>query len=69
MARKSGVAGPARRLEFRYDYMGRRIRKNFYNAISGGTLQESRVYLYEGWNLVAEFNGAQCIALLRTYTW
>ncbi len=69
MATKSGVAGPAMRLEFRYDYMGRRIRKNVYNAITGGTLQESRVYLYEGWNLVAEFDGSQSNALLRTYTW
>ena len=69
IATKSGVAGPAKRLEFRYDYMGRRIRKNVYNAISGGTLQESRVFLYEGWNLIAEFDGSQSNALLRTYTW
>ena len=27
------------------------------------------MYLYEGWNLVAEFGGSQSNALLRTYTW
>ena len=68
MATKSGVAGPAKRLEFRYDYMGRRIRENVCNASTGGTLQDSRVYLYEGCNLVAEFDGSQSNDLLRTLT-
>jgi hypothetical protein len=69
MATKSGVAGSAKRLEFRCDYMGRQIRKKAYKANTSGTLQESRVYLYEVWNLVAEFDGSQSNALLRTYTW
>ena len=43
---------------FEYDYMGRRIGKT---ANSG-----TKTYIYEGWNLGAEYTGA---TLAKTYTW
>jgi hypothetical protein len=46
------------RLTFEYDHLGRRVRKRFV-AQNGPYWSEQRVttYLYDGWNLVAEFDG------------
>ncbi|MBM3853864.1 MAG: hypothetical protein FJ399_12020 [Verrucomicrobia bacterium] len=43
-----------RRIEFRYDYLHRRVLKRFY-ANGGSELTSGRRYLYDGWNLVAEY--------------
>jgi RHS repeat-associated protein len=50
-----------RRLEFAYDYLGRRVEKKVYdyNPAAAGTanqwvLQTNTRYLYQGWNLIAE---------------
>ncbi|PTY01140.1 hypothetical protein DB354_00415 [Opitutus sp. ER46] len=59
---------PARRLEFRYDSLGRRIGK-VVSTKSGTTwtaIQDLR-FVYQGWNLIAEVNASD--ALQRTYVW
>lgn len=63
----------ARRLKFEYDHQGRRVRKTVYGWSSWGysaTPIADTKYLYDGWNLVAEFyvNGSN-LTLSRSYTW
>jgi len=63
----------ARRLEFKYDYQGRRVRKITYGGWNGatysGTALTDTKYLYDGWNLVAEFNAISTLTLTKIYTW
>ena len=59
-----------KKLEFTYDYMGRRISKKTYTWDAGTlsyALQATRLFVYDGWNLVAELNANG--TALRTYTW
>ena len=60
-------ANAARRLEFEYDYQGRRIAKKTFDQASGGTLLSQIHYLYDGWNLLAETDSAG--NLIRRYLW
>ena len=60
----SNAAG---RLEFEYDYQGRRIAKKVYDQASQGTLLAVIHYLYDGWNLMAETDSAGTI--IRRYLW
>ena len=53
-------------LEFRYDYMSRRVQKRVLDGSSSALLSERR-YLYDGSNLIGEFDGAA--AIKRSYTW
>jgi hypothetical protein len=48
-----------KKLEFLYDYMGRRVRKNT-SAWDGSTWQPSdtALFVYDGWNLIEELNSA-----------
>ncbi|HEX8000313.1 MAG TPA: RHS repeat-associated core domain-containing protein [Pyrinomonadaceae bacterium] len=58
------------KLEFAYDYIGRRIQKKVYawnTATSTYQLQSTTSFIYDGWNLVAELDGAN--ALIRSYVW
>ena len=71
MAVQSQSAVPTsakRRLEFEYDTQGRRVSKKTYTH-TGSTyvLQRQAKYVWDGWNLVAEFDGAD--ALIRAYSW
>jgi RHS repeat-associated protein len=68
---QSAVSGghPNRTLSFVYDYLGRRVQKR---VVDGSTVLLSRRYLYDGWNLIAEFavnENLTCGALLRSYAW
>ena len=59
-----------KKLEFTYDYMGRRISKKTYTwdaGTSSYTLLATRLFVYDAWNLVAELNANG--TALRTYTW
>lgn len=59
-----------KRLQFNYDYMGRRVEKQVYtwNATTGTYQAVSATqFLYDGWNLTGELNGAN--SLLRSYLW
>ncbi|MDP3072122.1 MAG: RHS repeat-associated core domain-containing protein [Opitutaceae bacterium] len=62
---------PHRVMEFRYDYMGRRVQKRVFDVTENREIS-CRRFLYDGWNLVAEYaapNGTAIGALLRSYTW
>jgi RHS repeat-associated protein len=62
--------GAKRRLEFVYDWMGRRVQKKVYgwNAITASyQLQSTARFVYERWDLVAELDGNS--ALIRSYVW
>lgn len=56
------------RLEFAYDFMGRRIQKKVYGwNVPNSTyqLQSTAKFVYDGWNLVAEIDGSNI--LVRNY--
>jgi RHS repeat-associated protein len=61
-----------RRLEFAYDAQGRRVSKKVSNWTgSGWLLVKQTAFVYDGWNLIAEYLvlGTSNLSLLRTYTW
>ena len=60
-----------KRLEFTYDYLGRRVEKIVKDNWNGtsGTIITHLKYVYDGWNVIAELNGAASNAVLRTYVW
>ena len=51
-----------KKLEFLYDYMGRRARK-ITTAWDGSTWQsdETRFFVYDGWNLIEELDGTGAV--------
>ena len=60
----------ARRLEFSYDYRGRRVEKivrGGYNGFTYTSVASDTRFLYDGWNLVAETDAAG--NFIRSYTW
>ena len=61
---------PKQKLEFVYDFTGRRIQKRV-SSWSGTTytLASDTRFLYDGWNLLAEFNALSSNALVRSYVW
>ncbi len=62
---------PNRLLEFRYDYASRRVQKRVVD-LGTNTEISSRRFVYDGNNLVAEWNapgGTTLGSLVRTYTW
>jgi YD repeat-containing protein len=62
-------AGPQQRIEFGYDWMGRRISKRVWNNTAGsGTPSIDVLFVYDGWNLIAELSGVQQ-GLVRSYAW
>jgi RHS repeat-associated protein len=67
-------SGAREKLVFTYDWMGRRIRKQFYTWNSGTLsyqLSTDTIYLYDGWNLICEFDASssQPGSLIRSYIW
>lgn len=42
-------------IEFSYDYLSRRIAKRVLDTANGNAVLSDRRFLYQGWNLVAEF--------------
>jgi RHS repeat-associated protein len=59
-----------RKLEFEYDYMGRRIAKKMWvwgAETASYQLQSVTKFVYDGWNLVAELDSSN--QLLRSYVW
>lgn len=61
----SPPSGSARRIEFKYDWRGRRIYKKETNLGTGAFFE--RKYVYDGWNLYAELDGAGTV--INTYLW
>jgi RHS repeat-associated protein len=62
-------AGARQKLVFEYDHQGRRIRKQFFTYSGGWQEQTDTLFLYDGWNLVAELNANSSNAKVRTYVW
>src|SRR5437773_4346102 len=65
----SGVpSGAKKKLDFNYDYQGRRIQKilSTWNG-SAYVAQSTNKFVYEGWNLIAELNGTN--GVIRSYIW
>ncbi|MEJ1974200.1 MAG: RHS repeat-associated core domain-containing protein [Lacunisphaera sp.] len=67
------IAGAdARRLEFKYDYKNRRVRKTVHGGWNGSTyattLSDTK-FLYDGANLIAEFDALSTLTLTRSFTW
>ena len=59
------------RLEFLYDFMGRRYGKDMYEYSSGSfsaTPDEETIFVYDGWNLVHEV-GSGSVVVTRSYIW
>ena len=54
------------KLEFAYDYMGRRIFKKVYN---GETLTSHIRFVYDGYKLIEELNALNNNSVLKRYTW
>ena len=60
-------APAAKRIEFQYDWQGRRIAKRVYDATTGGNQLAASVYLYDGWNLIGVLDGSG--NLRQTFVW
>ena len=61
---------PAGKVEYAYDYMGRRISKKVYAGTPGNwTLSSHHKFVYDGFKQIAEFDGMNSDALARSYTW
>jgi len=44
-----------KKVEFLYDYMGRRVKKTVYAYTSGVWVEQSaKLFVYDGWNLICE---------------
>ncbi len=74
MTEKSYSANPdpRKRLHFDYDYLGRRWQKEVYEYVSSTwTLVSHTKYVYatNSFNLIAELDGLNNDAVIRTYTW
>jgi RHS repeat-associated protein len=63
----SAPTGSKRRLEFEYDWQGRRIKKKVTNLDTGSVLLDNK-FLYDSWNVVAELNTTNN-AVIRSYMW
>lgn len=62
----------ARRVEFTYDYLGRRVQKIVRSGYNGSTFATAATtrYIYDGWNLLAEYSvSGSTLALVRSFTW
>ncbi|MEN9358702.1 MAG: hypothetical protein RL095_237 [Verrucomicrobiota bacterium] len=58
------------KLKFFYDYAGRRYRKQVFEPANTSTADVDTLFVYEGWNLVAELdNKTNGLSFIRSYTW
>lgn len=64
------IGTPRQRLEFKYDYLGRRVQKRVLNWTTPGWVvaSESR-FLYDGWNLLAEFDTTSGFVMKWRFIW
>ncbi|MEM8895540.1 MAG: RHS repeat-associated core domain-containing protein, partial [Bacteroidota bacterium] len=59
-----------KRVDFLYDYQGRRIQKTV-STFNGSTwdLHTDQGFIYDGWNLIATVDKANEDTLIKSYTW
>lgn len=69
-AKQSFPGKPRLKLEFQYDYMGRRVSKKLFQH-NGSTFAQTKHtrFVYNGWNLIAELDGANANAFKKAYFW
>lgn len=61
--------GPQQRLQFTYDWQGRRLTKKVWDNTAGtGPLAADLKFVYDGWNLLAELNATNN-HVIRSFTW
>ena len=66
--RKIAAEKSDQKLEFAYDFMGRRISKKVYTGSVGNwTLASEKKFVYNGYKQIAEFDSGN--VLQKTYTW
>ena len=66
--RKIAAEKSDQKLEFAYDFMGRRISKKVYTGSTGNwTLSSEKKFVYNGYKQIAEFDASD--VLQKTYTW
>ena len=59
-----------KKLEFTYDYIGRRVKKDVYTYSSGSWLLTSDfLFLYNGWNLISELTTTGARSGEKYYVW
>jgi RHS repeat-associated protein len=61
----------ARRLEFKNDYLGRRVEKTVrdgWNGSTFATVVSDEKFVYDGWNCIAKLN-ASSLSLIASYFW
>ncbi len=64
------AVGPQQRIDFEYDWQGRRIAKKVWNNTGGtGTPATYLKFVYDGWNVIAELDGNNANALKRSFIW
>jgi RHS repeat-associated protein len=64
----SGFTGMHLRLDFKYDYQGRRVEKTVYDPdATPSPTTTTRRYVYDGFNVIAETDASN--NLQRTFTW
>jgi RHS repeat-associated protein len=58
------------KLEFVYDYAGRRVERKVYSGSSANwTLSKQLKFIYDGFKCIEELDGANSDAVLRKYLW
>ncbi|RYD19890.1 MAG: RHS repeat-associated core domain-containing protein [Verrucomicrobiaceae bacterium] len=66
---------PYTKLKFVYDWQGRRIARTVWQGGTAGspTFKSNRRWMYDGWNVIAEFSAADdmtsTVTRLNTFTW
>lgn len=70
----ASLYGQIRKLEFIYDYLGRRVQKTVHAGWNGSayTTTVATRFIYQGWNLIGEYawnSSTSTLALSRSYLW
>jgi RHS repeat-associated protein len=64
------AGAPRQLLSFKYDYLGRRVRKTVANWNGSAYVATvDRKFIYDGWNLIAEYDALTTFTLVRSYLW
>src|SRR6185369_6224002 len=58
---------PEQRIDFEYDCQGRRIGKKVWINTNVGVPSLTHVFLYDGWNLIAELDGGS--TAVHSFLW
>jgi RHS repeat-associated protein len=60
----------AKRLEFAYDYMGRRTKKEVFAFVNNDYIPSgTTLFIYDGWNMVKEIKKENQATVSRSYLW